>query len=298
MFFGYKLLQQYNKMRKNSFLTIASFFIIVGVINSQGTPTKRMPSIAIGTGVLSFKGDIGNTPYSKRRIGYNVAIEQKIGQHFGIGVNGLFGKLADSEIGQTRNLNFESKITQADLNFRIYFGNDSTVFSPFIALGVGYLLFDAYGDLFDKNGIQYNYWQDGTIRSLSEKDPNKLNAIQLKRDYTYETQLKDSVNYKRSSLALPICGGLNIRIFEKFHIKVCATYYLTFTDWIDNVKDGKNDNYIYANVMAQYTFGKKADVNANDKIHTTTVFSDLDKLDSDSDGVLDTDDNVRVPLLV
>ena len=279
-----------NKMTKKSFLTIASFFILVGVINSQDNKTKRYPSIAIGGGILSFNGDIATRPYTKRRAGYNITIEQRIGNHFGISLNGLFGKLADSETGGG-NLNFESKIKQFDLNLLVHFGNDSTIFAPYLSAGLGYLLFDPYGDLKDANGIKYNYWQDGTIRSLPENSPNKANAIQLKRDYTYETQLKDSAtNYKRSTLVIPLSGGLNIRLMEKLSVKVGLTYYITLTDWIDNVKAGKNDSYIYGNVAVQYTLGKKADVNMNDKTHSTAEFSELDKLDSDGDGVLDTND--------
>jgi hypothetical protein len=278
-------------MIKKSLLTITSVFIFSGIVFPQDKTTKRLPSIAIGAGVLSFNGDIGTNPFSKRRLGYNFIIEQRIGKYFGVSINGLFGKLADSEISKARNLNFESKITQVDLNFIVHFGTDSTKFAPYLSAGLGFLKFNPYGDLTDADGIKYNYWQDGTIRSLPENDVNKANAIRQKRDYTYETQLKDSVTYKRNSLCVPISGGLNIRLMEKLHVKVGGTYYITFTDWIDNVKSGKNDSYIYGNVSVQYTLGKKADVNANDNVHSSTEFSELDKLDSDGDKILDTDDN-------
>ena len=279
------------KMIKKSLLTITSIFIFSGIVFPQESTTKRLPSIAIGAGVLSFKGDIGSSPFSKRRLGYNFIVEQRIGKHLGVSLDGLFGKLADSEIGGT-NLNFESKIKQVDLNLILHFGTDSTKFAPYLSAGIGYLKFDSYGDLTDANGIKYNYWQDGTIRSLPQNSPNAAQATHLKRDYTYETLLTDSVAYKRSSLILPLSAGLNIRLVEKLHIKVAGTYYVTFTDWIDNVKAGKsNDSYIYGSVSVQYTLGKKADVNANDKIHSTSEFSELDKLDTDGDGILDTYDN-------
>lgn len=291
-----------NKMIKKSFLTIVSFFIFMGVVSSQEKTTKRYPSIAIGGGILTFSGDIGTKAYSKRRVGYNAALEQRFGKHFGVSLGAVFGKLADSEIGKVRNFNFESKVTQADLNIIFHFGNDSTKFAPFLSVGAGYLMFDTYSDLTDENGIKYNYWQDGTIRSLPENATNAATATRLKRDYTYETQLTKAYTYegtklvdsttvyKRNAIALPIALGLNIRVFEKLHVKLAGTYYMTMTDYIDNVKDGGNDSYIYANVAVQYTLGKKADVNADDKVRSEKGFQDIDKLDSDGDGIVDTDD--------
>lgn len=289
-------------MIKKSLLTISSIFIFTGVINSQDKTTKRYPSIAIGGGVLTFSGDIGTTAYSKRRVGYNATLEQRIGKHFGVSINGVFGKVADSEIGKVRNFNFESKIKQFDLNLLFIFGTDSTKFAPYLSAGVGYLLFDSYADLTDENGIKYNYWQDGTIRSLPENATNASSATRLKRDYTYETQLTKGYTYdgtkvvdtntvyKRTAIAIPMGGGLSIRVFEKLHVKVGLTYYMTLTDYIDNVKESGNDSYIYGNVSLKYRFGKKADVNAGDNIHSSKEFIEIDKLDTDADGVIDTDD--------
>lgn len=295
-------LHQTIKMIKKSFLTIVSLFIFMGVIYSQDKTTKRYPSVSVGGGVLTFSGDIGSSAFSKRRLGYNAALEQRFAKHFSASLNATFGKMADSEIGKVRNFNFESKVTQADLNFLFYFGKDSAKFSPFLSLGVGYLMFDTYSDLTDENGIKYNYWQDGTIRSLAENNINAATAIRLKRDYTYETQLTKAYTYqgsklvdsttvyKRNAIAVPIGLGLNIRVFEKLHVRVGGTYYISMTDYIDNVKDGGNDSYIYGNAAIQFTFGKKADVNAGDNVHSEKEFIDIDKLDSDEDGVIDTDD--------
>src|ERR1019366_5905008 len=281
-------------MIKKYFLIIVSFFILIGVANSQDNTTKHFPSIAIGGGILSFNGDVGPA-FSTIRAGYNITIEQRFAKYFGISLKGMYGKLAGTEngAGAINNLNFQSKIKQADLNLLIHFNTDSIKFSPYLSVGLGYVLFDPYGDLKNANGIKYNYWTDGSIHTVLENPVNAANsnASLTKRDYTYDTQLKDSSNYKRSTLDIPIGVGVKIRVMEKLHVKVAATYYVTFSDWIDNVKSGKsNDSYIYANVSVQYTLGKKADINANDKIHSTAEFSDIDKLDSDQDGVLDTDD--------
>jgi hypothetical protein len=206
----------------------------------------------------------------------------------------LYGKLADSERSIDRNLNFQSQIIQADLNFVIHFDNDlvfkrNSAFAPYLFGGFGYLKFDPYGDLKDKNNISYNYWADGTIRNISESDTNASASILLQRDYTYETQLKDSTtNYSRSSFAIPIGIGFQLKISDNIAANIGASYYLTLTDWIDNYKNGANDRYIYANVSLQYNFGKPYD--DSDPIYRSVDFSALDKLDTDGDGVKDGDD--------
>lgn len=248
---------------------------------------KRYPSIAIGAGILSYNGDVGIGSYSKRRPGFNITVEQRIKKHFAVSLSGLYGKLADHD---DRSIyNFESKITQASLNLLFYFGNDLTKFSPYITAGAGYLMFDTYSDQTDKNGITYNYWENGTLQSLPENSIDKNNAEELDRDYTYETS-----TIKQSGLSFPLGLGINFRISEKLHVKASGKWYLTLTDSIDNrgsVGHEKNDRFIFANVSFQYTFGKKADINANDNFYTSETFTTIDQLDSDADGIVDSYDN-------
>jgi hypothetical protein len=282
-------------MIKKSLLTVVSLFLVVGVISSQTDKTKQLPSVAIGAGVLSFNGNVGNgLSLSSIRVGYNLTIEQRIGKYLGVSLNGLYGKLADSERSLTRNLNFQSTIYQGDLNVLLHFDNDlifkrNSPFAPYISAGFGYLKFDPYGDLKDKNGIPYNYWSDGTIRSLPQNSPLASTAILLQRDYTYETRLTDSTtNYKRYTFAVPVSVGFNLKVLDNLSMNIAGTYYFTFTHWIDNYKSGKNDKYLYANVSIQYTFGRAYD--DSDPKYSDVDFSALDKMDTDGDGVNDNDD--------
>ncbi len=212
----------------------------------------------------------------------------------GISINGIYGKLSDSERSKTRNLNFQSKILQGDLNFVFHFDNGlmlpkNSIFGPFVFTGISYLKFDPYGDLKNKNNIPYNYWGDGTIRSIPETDQNATGGTIIQRDYVYETQLKDpTIAYSRHTWSVPIGIGFNLKALHNLSVNVGATYYLTFTDWIDNYKEGKNDKYTFANVSVQYTFGKEND---HDNLPYNSIdFSTLDKLDTDGDGVIDLDD--------
>jgi hypothetical protein len=282
-------------------LAFVSLFAVVNSVNAQtDTPKqKQLPSVALGVGILSFNGDIGNgvnlSSFSRIRGGYNLTVEERIGKYIGVSLNGLYGKLSDSERGKTRNLNFQSQIIQGDLNLVVHFDNDlifkrSSVFAPYITVGFGYLKFDPRGDLRDKNGIAYNYWSDGTIRTLAETDPGATTATPtIQRDYTYETKLIDSTtNYPRAAFSIPIGVGFNLKITDNFGINLGATYYLALTDYIDNVKSGSNDRFIFANVALKYSIGKAQE--DNDPRFNTVDFSSLDKMDSDGDGVNDGDD--------
>ena len=285
-------------MIKKISLILVLFLAIVGIINAQtekAKKTKQLPSLAFGTGVLSFDGDMGDgvnlTSLSRIKGGYNLTIEQRIGSILGVSLNGIFGKLADSESGAKRNINFQSKITQMDLNLVIHLDNDflfkrSSVFAPYLYAGFGYLKFDSYSDLTDKNGIKYNYWTDGTIRDLPD---STFGAKIIQRDYTYETQLKDSANnYPRNTFAVPVGLGVNFKIIDNLYIDLGASYYITMTDWIDNVKNKGNDRYIYAFVSFQYNFGKPYD--DSNPVYQTVDFSSIDNLDTDEDGVKDGND--------
>ena len=261
-------------------------------VEAQVEKEKELPTVTIGIGSLTFDGDIGNgisvSSLSKIKAGYNLSIEQRIGNYIGVSLNGMYGKLADNENSATRNLNFQSKIIQGDLNLLFHFDNGLMLkreneFAPYLSVGIGFLKFDPYGDLKDKSGIPYVYWKDGTIHDVAQSDPNAPYAVTLQRDYTYETQLKDSItNYKRHAAAIPIGVGFKFKITPKIGFNVGATYYFTMTDWIDNYKSGTNDKYLYANISLSYNFNKKSD-----GVYRSVDFSALENEDSDGDGVKD-----------
>ncbi|HEX8515682.1 MAG TPA: outer membrane beta-barrel protein [Bacteroidia bacterium] len=281
---------------------LLSFTLLLNICfsaNAQKAPKqKQLPSVALGVGILSFNGDVGNgvnlSSFSRIRGGYNLVIEQRIGKYIGVSLNGLYGKLADSDNLKTSNRNFQSQIIQGDLNLVLHFDNDlifkrNSAFAPYLSAGFGYLMFDPHGDLKDKNGVKYNYWSDGTIRNISETDTNSLASSIIQRDYTYESKLKDSsVNYSRSTFSIPLTLGFNLKLSDNISINLAATYCMTMSDYIDNYKRGANDNYIFAHVGLKYSFGKPYD--DSPEIYQSVDFSSLDKLDTDGDGVNDGND--------
>lgn len=286
-------------MIKKVIVTCVLFFAVAGNTYSQDEEQKkRLPSVYIGAGVLSFNGDIGKgldiSSLTRIRSGVTVGVEQRIGKVLGVSLNGLFGKVANSDHSASSNLNFESSIKQGDLNLVFHFDNGfifkhNSIVAPYLQAGLSFIKFDAYGDLKDKNGIAYNYWSDGTIRSQPETSPPTPNVPIVQRDYTYETQLKDpNEDYKRSGLGLPLCVGFKLNATELLSFNIAGTYYLTFTDRIDNVKAGKSDRYFFGFVTMELNFYKKQKEKSE---HGTVDFASLDKVDLDEDGIADKDDD-------
>jgi hypothetical protein len=159
--------------------------------------------------------------------------------------------------------------------------------SPFISLGIGYTTFNPYGDLKDANGVKYNYWSDGSIRDLKESSTNDPYSIMLKRDYKYETQLKDSLaNYSRSCLYIPINVGVKFQMGLRTSIRFAFKYNIAFSDYIDNYKKGGNDSWMAGNVTFNYCFAPKP----KDE-YGGIDFAAIDASDYDNDGVVDTRDD-------
>jgi hypothetical protein len=285
-------------MKKIILLTIASV-LLTGTLFCQekSSGLKYVPSIGVQAGALSYLGDIkgidGATLYTYWKPAYGFYLEKKIGSIFGVSVNGIFGKVSKSQLDDDVFQNFQTSITNIDLNLLLDFDNgkiinESSLFSPFLSLGFGYLAFDPKGD-FLVNGTFYNHWSDGTLRDMSELTPGADTAsIILTRDYDYETSLKDSItNYSKTTFTFPIRFGLKFKLSKHIDARISAAYILTFTDYIDNIKDGGNDKLFYTSFGLQYNF---ASADGKDDKYKDFDFTDLDKEDSDGDGVIDSKD--------
>ena len=275
------------------------FFAVAGNTYSQDDEQKkRLPSVYIGAGVMSFNGDVGKgldiSSLTRIRSGFTIGAEQRIGKFTGVSLDGIFGKVANSDHSATSNLNFESPIRQGNLSLVFHFDNglifkNSSVVGPYIQAGISFIKFDAHSDLKDKNGVAYNYWSDGTIRSIPEMSPPVKTTPIIQRDYSYETQLTDpNENYKRTALGLPLCVGFKLNATDLLSFNIAGVYNLTFTDRIDNVKDGKSDRYFFGFVSMELKFYKK---DKDKSEHGSVDFASLDKADLDEDGVADKDDD-------
>ncbi|HET6226314.1 MAG TPA: DUF6089 family protein [Bacteroidia bacterium] len=275
------------------------------------------PTIGLGPGMFSFYGDL----YSKHfqlptvsRIAYELYFDQPINKYFSLNFNVLRGNLGANErfVPGGRNLNFESRIFLGGVNVLYNFGNllpDDREATPFLSLGFSTFNFISKTDLFDSHGNRYYYWSDNTIRDMSETDPLAENAIEIKRDYIYETDIKklnlDKVkDYPEQSFAIPISAGVNFKINDYLNFKVGATMYLTLTDHIDGVtskgtgvREGNkgNDKFMMTSFGLSYNFGFKKKGPADENPYLQNVdnvdFLALENEDQDGDGVIDFKDS-------
>jgi hypothetical protein len=250
-------------------------------------------SVTGQAGGLKFLGDVGKKNnanfFSDMRLGYNLGVEYRIGKILGIGIDGMYGKLAGTDNDKSSHLNFQSTVMGGGLNLFAFFdklGEKEKDVAPYIHAGFGYLMFDPYGDLRDKNGTAYNYWSDGSIRNLVESSSNDPLSVNLKRDYKYETQLKDSVvNYARNTFYIPLGVGAKFKMGFRTSLRIGVAYNLCLTDYIDNYKNGGNDSWASANVGLNVHFGKKPK-----DAYSNVDFKAVDNSDTDGDGVKDLDD--------
>lgn len=242
---------------------------------------------------LKFLGDVGQKNnanfFSDMRLGYGLSVEYRVGKVLGIGIDGMYGKLSGTDNDKTSHLNFESKIMGGGLNLYAFFdklGEKEKDVAPYIHAGIGYLMFDPYSDLRDKNGTMYNYWSDGSIRNLSESAANDPLSISLKRDYTYETQVKDSTsNFARNTLYIPLGLGAKFQMGFRTSLRVGVAYNICMSDYVDGYKKGGNDSWASANVGINVHFGKKPKDS-----YSGVDFSAVDNTDTDGDGIKDLDD--------
>ena len=156
-------------------------------------------------------------------------------------------------------------------------------------IGAGGLNFNPYADLRAADGEKYYYWTDGTIRNEAQTPANIATAKMLLRDYVYETKLDSLNKYSHYTLIVPLTAGFNFKLSDHLAANLNATYFLTFTNNIDNVGKGKNDSYLYSSFNLVYTFGNR-DKTETTKQYEQVDFNSIDDGDSDGDGVKDTKD--------
>ena len=283
-------------MKKITLLS-AITFLLVGMVFSQKKQSdalRHIPSIGVHVGALSYMGDVNGTDggsiYTFWKPAYGFYLEKKIGSIFGVSVNGMFGKISKSQLDDNVFLNFETSVTNFDLNLLLDFDNgkiikESSLFSPYLSVGIGYLAFDPKGDM-AANGVYYNHWTDGTIRDVAQSVPGSdTSSTELSRDYDYETSLKDSTtNYSKTTITIPLRFGVKFELSKHIDARLSAAYIITMTDYLDNVSGGGNDNMLYTSFGIQYNFSSSS--KTEDK-YKDFDFTGLDKEDSDGDGVLD-----------
>lgn len=268
------------------------------------------PKVALGTGRLGFDGDV----YSKHfqspltaRYAFDLNISQRLTRYLQLNFNVMFGKLGAHENKLDRNANFISEIRAGGLNLLYDFGNfipDRYTVRPYVSLGVTGFEFLSKTDLKDANGNTYYYWSDGSIKDMPEGSPGAQYANTLKRDYVYETDVRESNvalfgKYPERSWAVPIGAGFIMKVTDRVDLKMNFQYFFTATDYIDGLNEQNRGNKIkdkfsYTSVSLQYDLiAKPIQKKKKSDAYENVNWLALDSADYDNDGVTDWNDKCQ-----
>jgi len=239
--------------------------------------TGLNPTFSIGGGAFSYFGDLKPFDSMGRvgdNMGFDLSISSKLNKYLTGGLVFLKGKITTDERSETRNLNFQSRLTAGGLfvshNLSNWIDQKSRL-KPYVTLGIEAFEFNSKGDLLDANGNTYFYWSDGSIRIEPETGTNP-NALTTSRDYVYESDLREADldglgKYPQFSLAIPVGVGITFDITDHLGFKASTTMHLTFTDLLDDVsekgdmaREGKDnlEKFLYTSFSLQYKlFDKK-----------------------------------------
>ncbi len=271
------------------------------------------PKISLGVGMLSFHGDLYAKHYQApwtARVGYDLNISQRLFKPLQLNFNVLFGKLGANEWIDGRQENFQSEIRSGGLSLLYDFGNfipDNYRIRPWVSVGVNSFEFLSKTDLYDRYGNKYYYWSDGSIKNIDESAPTASLAVNLNRDYVYESDIRELNRdgfgkYQERAWAFPVGAGALMKITDRFDFKIGFQYYFTTTDYIDGITKNslgtrsgtkQKDNFVYTSFALQYdlVFKKKSkgDTLPDDYFDNVDWLA-IDNGDYDEDGVKDWDD--------
>lgn len=280
-------------------------------INPEKKDATHKPKIGLGAGIFTFLGDVRDNSFSHlltSSMGFELTASRNFSHSFGFDLRVIYGNMSVNQRGSGNYFNFKTELWNGSANITYNFAGlykRQRAIHPVISAGIGYLSFDSKGDLLNSAGIAYHYWNDGSIKNIDQNAPDAENAVTLQRDYEYETDLRQANldglgKYKLFALSIPLSAGLNFRVSNRVHMKLSTTYFMNFTDLIDNISDAgegirkgnsANDNFLFSSFSLSYAlwseepFSSKRYKNNSDKYklpknyYNDVDFGDIDELE-------------------
>jgi len=274
--------------------------------------SKLRPMVGLGVGTFTFYGDTGrglrsNNPFnSSLALSFNAQVP--VTYFLDLNFSAVFSQLTLNEPDFNLRNNFTSEITGGSAILTYNFENllpKSAFWQPYIGTGISSFEFLSKADLYDKNGLEYHLWEDGSLMSLSEDDPNVSEAVMVERDYVYETDLRslnreNNGNYNDHTFSIPLSAGVNLKFSEHLKGRLGTTLFLNFNDLADDVSssenrgDGRKDKFLHTSLSMSYDLFMKTKKEQQFDIEFDEESDDFltaDYWDSDLDGVNDLDDD-------
>jgi len=221
-----------------------------------------MPVIGIGPGYFNFFGEMQNPGWSPLNGNYggklniSVFVDKRHSMRFNFGV--MYGSLngnSDSKyVPSNMNHNFKTTLVVGGVGMEYNFAHmyrQKPKVSPFIGLGLEVYNYSPKADMFyNKNGsnLPYYYWNDGTVRLVSQAEGNPLTSEIVTPDGDYETDLSildlfKTGSYSQVAIGLSADAGVDFPLTDRASIRFGSSLHYAFSDNIDNITDKVHDNY-------------------------------------------------------
>lgn len=280
--------------------------------NNEPIPLEFLfkPQLSIGVGMMTFYGDIGanHSGYhpTVSRLGYDLRLINPLTDYLDVSFYVMFGQVSSNERTIDRNLNFNSNITTGGITLNYNFRHllrKERIINPYVHLGIESIEFLSKTDLRDVDGNYYNYWSDGTIRDIAQNDANANSAVEIYRDYSYESDIREENidgfgKYAERTWGVPVEIGVNLHTGKRIKLRFGTSMHFTFSDFIDGVTheslntragDDRNDKILYSHFALTYdlTLPKKGEKPVKPKEIDPIELYRQDTLDSDGDLVVD-----------
>lgn len=315
------------------FLAVFFLLLLNGFLQAQEDEFERLlneeveninpvykPVVGFGIGVLNYFGDIKNNYYSPTigTLGYKINLSTYIDNKHVFKADFYFmgGKINGNERSYTsprNNFNFQTSIYNFgfDINYdfdHLYKKRERRI-HPFISIGFSTMLFnsktDSIGTYYDPNlevevASKYYYWTDGTIRNLPETAANVSISRIMKRDFNYETPLRQYDwglgEYNQYAFVIPFDFGIDMMLSDRLMIRIGNSFCYTFSDVIDHVsskntsgKIGKkgNDMFNYTYVTFHLDLFSSAKTLKIERLFREMEFDPMLFGDEDNDGWMD-----------
>ncbi|MCG8698018.1 MAG: DUF6089 family protein [Bacteroidales bacterium] len=278
---------------------------------------QKKPFLGFGVGKFSYFGDVRNEDIDplNGNIGFHVNLttffdpDRRYKGNFYFMLGSLTGNERSYDKPE-RNMNFEATINIYGINFNYDFRHAIKGYSklhPFVSIGAEMMTFTSKTDSFalvEGVNTKYNYWKDGTIRNIDESsllryDPN-FELRQVKRDYSYETPLKETDwglgDYNNYTFAIPLEVGLDYQVSDRVMLRFGVSYHFNFTDNIDHVSskntsgvigDKRNDDFMFTYLALHLDFFSQKRMLEMEKFFADVELDMTLIGDEDDDGIFD-----------
>ena len=273
----------------------------------------RMPIFTLGTGVVSYHGDIMNDEPANFSIGCNAIhfeMQQNITPYLQFGIRYLRSELRGNSYYPDIQtfFNFKTEVNSFGAFAKYNFSNfsfitkHSNILSPYTSLGISLLQRpEARGDWYTDNKKIY-LWSDGSFRTCPETGYNASQATIVYRDFEYETALQvenidNKKYYSPVIFTFPVELGIEYNISKVLKINLGYQYHFTATNTLDDItKNGKTearkgsklpDGYSYAYVSLS---AHLANIQKKHKFEAIDNEDYYVEWDEDQDGIDETED--------